>query len=341
MGEGRERGGLKSPRSPKGDGGAGARRSERRRAMLAEVVEGLSRPQKELSPKYFYDHRGSELFERITRLPEYYLTRTEEALLESEASGWIRALRPRTLVELGAGSARKTRVLLDAMVEVGSGRAFVPVDVSGDFLRQTVAQVRDEYPDLDVEPVVADITRPLGLRGILEPPVLFVLLGSTIGNFPGESGVELLDNVASVMEGRDWLLLGADLRPGAVKTVETVEAAYNDPAGVTAAFNLNVLSALNQALGSDFRLDAFQHMAFYDEVHGRVEMHLKSLKAQDVTFPGAGVVSLTTGETIRTEISEKYDRESLGALMDASGLALERWTQDPAGRFSLSLCRLA
>lgn len=312
-----------------------------RRTMRAEVLGGLARPQKELSPKYFYDHRGSELFERITELPEYYPTRTEEALLETEVVDWVEELEPRTLVELGAGSARKTRVLLDAMLATGSGHVFVPVDVSGDFLRTTVAQVRREYPGLGVEPVVADISRSFDWHDPVPAPVLFVLLGSTIGNFAGAAAVRLLSGVADILGPDDRLLLGADLRPGSRKTVAEIEAAYNDSRGVTAAFNLNVLRVLNRTLGSDFRLDRFRHRAFYDADQERIEMHLESLEDQVVSFPDGVEVVFERGETIRTEISGKYDRASVSSLLETSGLELERWTQDANGRFSLSLAREA
>jgi L-histidine N-alpha-methyltransferase len=308
--------------------------------MLEEVLTGLARPQKELSPKYFYDHRGSELFEAITRLPEYYLTGTEETLLSSVVPGWIEEMRPRTLVELGAGSASKSRALLGAMVRVGSGKAFVPVDVSGDFLRNTVLQVRTEYPGLSVEPVVADITQPLALADPLSSPTLFVLLGSTIGNFPGGAGISLLSNVAELMGPDDRLLMGADLRPGGAKSRADVEAAYNDAAGVTAQFNLNVLRVLNRTLGTDFRLDRFSHLAFYDDARGRIEMHLRSSEAQTIRFPGGHSVEFAEGETVRTEVSGKYDREAIEGLLEKAGLALDRWTQDEGDRFSMSLsCR--
>ncbi len=310
-------------------------------AMLEEVLAGLAQSQKELSPKYFYDHRGSELFEDITRLPEYYLTGTEETLLSSAVPAWIEEIRPQTLVELGAGSARKTRALLDAMVRVGSGKVFVPVDVSGDFLRNTVLQVRTEYPGLSVEPVVADITRPLEFADPLSSPTLFVLLGSTIGNFPGPAGVSLLSHAADLMGPEDRLLMGADLRPGGAKSRADVEAAYNDAAGVTAEFNLNVLRVLNRELGTDFRLDRFSHLAYYDDEHGRIEMHLRSSEAQTVRFPGGRSVEFAEGETVRTEISGKYDRAAIEGLLAKASLALDRWTQDEGDRFSMSLSRRA
>ena len=310
-----------------------------RQEMLREVLEGLERPTKELSPKFFYDHTGSELFEDITRLPEYYPTRTEEALLEACVPAWVTRLAPAALVELGAGSARKTRVLLDAMVAEGSGRVFVPVDLSGDFLRNTVLQVRREYPGLSVEPLVADIGEPLKLEDRLPGPVLFVLLGGTIGNFPDESGSRLLAGVGKAMGPGDRLVMGADLRPGGGKTVEEVEAAYNDASGVTAAFNLNLLRVLNRELGSDFRLDSFRHRAFYNAGAGRIEMHLVSQAPQSVRFGDGTTIPFAEGETVRTEISCKYDRESMAALLESAGLMVDEWAQDADDRFSLVLAR--
>ncbi len=309
------------------------------RGMLEEVLDGLARSQKEVSSKYFYDHRGSELFERITQLPEYYLSRTEEALLERWIPAWVRDLRPRTLVELGAGSARKTRTLLDAMTEAGSGQLFVPVDVSGDFLRNTVHQVRKEYPDFSVEPVVADITEPIHFDDPLRGPTLVVLLGSTIGNFPDDSGVRLLSAARSFMQDDDRLLMGADLRPSGRKPSAVIESAYNDAAGVTAEFNLNVLRVLNRELGTDFHLGRFRHVAFYDEARGRIEMHLESQARQAVHFPDGFEVVFAPCETIRTEFSCKYDQETVMALYREAGLALDRWVQDPEDRFSISLAR--
>lgn len=305
--------------------------------MLREVLEGLARPQKVLPSKYFYDHRGSELFEEITGLPEYYLSRTEAALLEGEIRAWIRELGPVTLLELGAGSARKTRALLDAMQEVGSGRLFVPVDVSGDFLRTTVLQVRAEYPDISVEPVVADITAPLSFADPLPSPTLVVLLGSTIGNFPDDEGVRLLSAARSFMGDDDLFLMGADLRPSTGKPAAAIEEAYNDARGVTAEFNLNLLRVMNRELGADFQLDAFEHRAFYDEALHRIEMHLVSLRTQVVAFAAGATVSFEADETVRTEVSCKYDRNSVADLYRRAGFSLDRWVQDTGDLFSVSL----
>jgi L-histidine N-alpha-methyltransferase len=307
--------------------------------MLADVARGLARSQKELSPKYFYDRRGSELFEEITRLEEYYQTRTERALLERMMPRRVDLHRPRALVELGAGSARKSRIILDAMVEAGCGRLFVPVDVSGDFLQRTAATLREEYPSLSVAPRTADMTEPLDKPDGLPRPTWFALLGSTIGNFPEADAAELLGGVARAMNPEDRFLMGADLKPGPGKSVDRLERAYDDARGVTAAFNLNVLSVLNRELGADFDPDRFRHRSFYNEEDDRIEMHLVSVAEQEVTIPGLGVTRLEAGESIRTEISCKYDRETVARLFDAAGLEIESWDEDEEGMFALVLGR--
>ena len=299
--------------------------------MLAEVAAGLAAPQKELSPKYFYDHRGSELFEDITRLPEYYPTRTERGILESWMPALIRALGTRTLVELGAGSAEKSRIILDAMRAAGTGELYVPIDVSATFLSSTAARLRREYPGLLVEPAVADISEELTLPRRLPRPALFAFLGSTIGNFYPTAAIRLLRRVRAAMEPSDRFLMGADLR----KDVSVIEAAYNDGQGVTAEFNRNMLRVLNQELGADFDPDAFEHQAFYDRTLHRIEMHLVSTRPQLVSVPGIGTVAFGQGETLRTEISCKHDRESVAAMFEPAGLRIESWRTDPNGLFAL------
>jgi L-histidine N-alpha-methyltransferase len=305
---------------------------ERVATMVSDVREGLARRQKELPPKYFYDERGSDLFERITRLPEYYLTRAERALLEQHARMLVDAFRPRTLVELGAGSAAKTRILLDAMRDAGCLEEYVPVDVSDEFLLETAARLRVEYPGLRVTPAIADISSSLGIPDQLPRPVLFAFLGSTIGNFDAPSARALLARVRRVMRPFDRLLLGTDLR----KPRRVIEAAYNDARGVTAAFNRNMLRVVNRELDADFDVMSFAHRAFYSRERHRIEMHLVSTREQVVHIPSVGDVHLGKGETIRTEISCKYDRPSVRRLLRAANLRLERWMADD-GRFALSV----
>ena len=305
--------------------------------MLEEMGWGLSQPQKQLPSKYFYDTRGSALFEAITGLPEYYPTRTETGLLKRQVSSWVAEMAPTSLVELGAGSARKTRILLAAMLRGTPDRTYMPVDVAGDFLRATAESLRVEDPSLDVRPQVRDITWDLDFVEDLPGPVLFALLGSTIGNFAGQAAHQLLCNVRSAMTECDLFLLGADLRPGEGKSIERLEAAYNDAQGVTAEFNLNMLRALNRDAGTNFDLAAFRHKAFYNEREGRIEMHLVAEAAQEVRIPGGGVAQIEAGESILTELSCKYDRPVLTGIFGAASLEIVRWCTDEDGLYAMAL----
>jgi L-histidine Nalpha-methyltransferase len=299
--------------------------------MLAEVAAGLSAPQKELSPKYFYDQRGSELFEEITRLPEYYPTRTERSILESWMPVLLPQLGSRSLVELGAGSAEKGRVILNAMRAAGTAELYVPIDVSATFLGETAARLRRDYPGLQVEPAIADISEELNLPRRLPHPALFAFLGGTIGNFYPPAAIRLVQRIRAAMEPSDRLLMGVDLR----KDVGLIEAAYNDRRGITAAFNRNMLKVLNHELGADFDPKGFEHWAFYETTSHRIEMHLVSRNAQQVTIPGIGLVRFRAGETLRTEISAKHDRESVTQMFEPAGLRIEGWRTDPRNWFAL------
>ncbi len=304
--------------------------------MLQDVLEGLEQPQKELSPKYFYDATGSALFERITELEEYYPTRAERALLEGRATEWVRELRPGSLVELGAGSAEKSRVVLSAMEDAATGNVYVPVDVSGEFLHETARKLRAEYEDFRVEPAVVDISEPFDLPSDLPGPTWIALLGSTIGNFQPTDAVRLLKRVRGHLGPDDRFLLGVDRRPGPGKSVERLERAYNDESGVTAAFNLNVLRVLNRELGADFDLDAFEHRAVYEPTHHRIEMHLVAQRPQEVAI-GEARVTFEAGESLRTELSCKHDRESVDSMLEAADMEVERWAEDADGTFALLL----
>jgi L-histidine N-alpha-methyltransferase len=299
--------------------------------MLAEVAAGLSAPQKELPPKYFYDHRGSELFEEITRLPEYYQTRTERSLLEAWMPALIPELGTRSLIELGAGSAEKSRVILSAMRNNGTTGLYVPIDVSASFLAQTAIRLRHDYPGLTVEPIVADITDDFSAPQALARPALFAFLGGTIGNFYPPAAIRLLSRVRAAMSTSDRFLMGVDLR----KDVRRIEAAYNDSQAVTAAFNRNMLLVLNDELGADFEPESFAHLAFYESVNHRIEMHLVSTAEQDVRVPEIGLIHFAEGESIRTEISCKHDRASVAELFGAAGLRIESWRPDPEVLFAL------
>jgi L-histidine Nalpha-methyltransferase len=305
-----------------------------RQQMLRDVRQGLTTTPKQLSPKYFYDERGSELFEEITQLPEYYLTRAERSLLEQRMSEIVATVRPCSLVELGAGSAIKTRLILDEMRSSGCAECYVPIDVSKDFLEATALQLRSEYPDSQITPVVSDITEPFDLPPMASP-TLVVFLGSTIGNFPRQPAVRLLSHVAHVMGPSDRFLLGADLR----KDPDVINRAYNDSKGVTAAFNLNVLQRLNRELGADFPVGDYAHKAFYSSEQHRVEMHLVARKAHNVVIPEIGEIKFREGESIRTELSYKYDRPTLEDILNAAGLVMEKWMPAADDSFALALAR--
>lgn len=304
--------------------------------MRDEVVAGLSRPQKEISPKFFYDRRGSELFEEITRQPEYYPTRAERRLLKRHMPDWIPELRPASLVELGAGAADKTTTVLDAMHDAVETPTYVPIDISGEFLDRVAADLRIAYPAAAVRAVVADMTEGFHLPDDLPRPVLFALLGGTIGNFPREQGIAQLRRIRSEMREADHFLMGCDLQ----KDVEVLERAYNDAAGMTAAFNLNVLAVLNRKLGSDFDLDDFRHHAFYNADDGQIEMHLIARRPVTVTIPEGGRFHFRAGESLHTEVSCKYTRAAVEDMLRRAGLELDRWAEVDPG-FALALARTA
>ena len=307
--------------------------NERIAIMKAEVAEGLRRPLRQIPPKFFYDATGSRLFERITELPEYYLTRAERALLEQTAPGLAMRCGCSELLELGSGSSAKTRVLLDAMRQTGQLERYVPFDVSETILRETASHLREEYPDLSIHAVVGDFTRHLPLIPRSDRR-LVAFLGSTIGNFEWNAAVALLRDVAGVLGSEGRFLLGTDL----VKERSILEAAYNDSEGVTAEFNRNALRVLNAQLGADFAPEQYEHVAFFDAESSWVEMRLRSKRDQRVTIPEIEMVlDVTKGEEIRTEISCKYTRDGVERLLHASGLKMVEWIPDAEARFALSL----
>jgi L-histidine N-alpha-methyltransferase len=303
--------------------------------MAADVRAGLTKPFKELSPRYFYDERGSELFERITELPEYYPTRAERAILHRHAGAICAAAgSPTTLIELGSGSAAKTRVLLDAMYEAGCLHAYAPVDISEQITRETAEAIAAEY-GIAVHGLVCDFERDLE-RIPLAGPRVIAFLGGTIGNFEPSQRASFLARVANLLGPRDRLLLGTDL----IKSRRTLETAYDDAAGVTAAFNKNVLSVLNRELGADFDLDAFEHVAFWDDENLWVDVRLRSLARQMVEISSLGIrVAFARGEEMRTEISTKFARDGLAGIYGEAGLEMVGWWTDPDGLFALSLAR--
>ncbi len=307
--------------------------------MARDVRLGLCAYPKELAPKYFYDERGSKLFEQITELDEYYPTRAEREILANRSAEILAAAgRPGTLVELGSGSAAKTRHLLDAMRDEDVLDTYVPVDISEEITHRTAAQLVDEYPGLEVHGLVCDFERDLERIPGQDGSRLLAFLGGTIGNLYPRPRQEFLERIAALLGPADSLLLGTDL----IKDTARLEAAYDDSAGVTAEFNKNVLAVLNNELGADFDLDAFEHVARYDVEAERMDIRLRSLVDQEVRLEGLDVtVSFTAGEEMRTEISTKFTRERLESVYAGAGLELCGWFTDAAGDYALSLARPA
>lgn len=302
-------------------------------AMRADVLAGLTARPKRLRPVWFYDARGSALFEEITRLPDYYPTRAEREILAARAAEIATATGARTLVELGSGSSEKTRLLLTALHEAGTLRRYVPVDVSATALQAAAESLNVDYPELIVSGVVADFTAHLdALPG--DGPRLVAFLGSTIGNFEAGERASFLADIAGLLNPGDSLLLGTDL----VKDPAMLLAAYDDPTGVTAAFNRNVLRVLNRELGADFDPDGFEHVVAWDPAHEWVEMRLRSVRGQTVKIAELRLVAdFTEGEEMRTEVSCKFRQEGVAAELAAAGLAQRAWWTDDAGQFALSL----
>lgn len=306
---------------------------DHRRVLIEDVRRGLADSPKHLPSRYFYDERGCELFDAITELPEYYLTRAEEALLRSHAGDIIRATEPVSLVEIGAGSCRKTSLVIEAARHLGYGRDFVPFDISEEAVRAAAGDLIGRFPGLHVYGMVGDFEKHLAAVPRLGRQ-LVLFLGSTIGNLEPDERTEFLSQVRGLLEPEDAFLLGVDL----VKGVDVLEAAYNDAQGITAAFNRNLLSYLNRELQADFEPQAFDHVAYYDEDRQRVELHLKSSRRQLVHVPGAGLdVTFEAGECLHTEISTKFTEATASDSLKAAGLRLEHWYTDPEQRFGMAL----
>lgn len=304
-------------------------------SLADDVRRGLTARSKSLPPKYFYDDRGSRLFEQICGTPEYYPTRTEKALLESVAQRIIANVRPRDLVELGPGSAYKARVLLDAMERAGSLGRYIPVDVSPEIVQSSAQALTTAYPGLQVQAVIGDFSQhldkiPKGERRLV------IFLGSTIGNLERGPAVAFLRNVAQALEPGDAFLLGADL----VKSPEVLEAAYNDSQGLTQDFNRNILRVVNRHLDADFQPERFRHVAFFNAQRQRVEIYLESETEQGVSINALGLrLRFREGERIHTEYSQKYTRDSVEELLRDGGMEPLDWLTDPKEWFGLALAR--
>ncbi|MFG1808702.1 L-histidine N(alpha)-methyltransferase [Streptomyces sp. NPDC049040] len=302
-------------------------------SLHADVRKGLSRPPRTLPPKWFYDKRGSDLFEEITRLPEYYPTRAEQEILTRRAPEIAALTRPSTLIELGSGSSRKTRLLLDALTAGGSLVRYAPLDVSGSALAEAGEAICLDYPGLEVTATVADFEGGLPVSD--EPgPRLLAFLGSTIGNFDAGQRRAFYRTLSLALSSDDVLLLGADL----VKDPDVLVRAYDDAQGVTAEFNKNVLHVLNRELGADFDPAAFDHVALWNPDEERIEMRLRARTAQTVKIPELDLnLELSAGEDLRTELSCKFRRESLTEELHEGGFTVRQWWTDPGDRFALLL----
>jgi len=300
---------------------------------IVEIVAGLSQPAKVISPKYFYDDAGSKLFDAICELPEYYPTRTELKIMRTNIDKIADLVGSQaSLIEFGSGSSRKTRALLDHLHELA---VYVPVDISREHLLETAENIRADYPDIEVLPVVADFTQPFQLPSPAVMPLKNIVYfpGSTIGNFPPDAAHELLKVMHQEAGEHGALLIGVDLQ----KDKALLERAYNDAQGVTAEFNLNVLRRINREFGGTFDLDGFRHRAIYNEDDGRIEMYLDSLKDQSAEV-GGRTFQFAKGETINTEHSHKYTLVGFEAMAQAAGFRVERVWTDPERLFSVQYC---
>ncbi len=308
------------------------------RSLADDVLDGLTRPFKELPPKHFYDANGAELFDRICELPEYYPTRTERVILEEQATELAALTGAVELVELGSGTAAKTRVLLDALNAAGTLERYVPVDVTESMVRDCAEELIGEYPGLRVHGVIGDFERHLRHVPPALGPRIVVFLGGTIGNFPPGSRRRVLREIAGLLGEDDYLLMGTDL----VKDQRVLEAAYDDTQGVTAEFNRNVLRVLNRELRADFDPEDFDHVALFDAEHEWIEMRLRARREFTALVGELDLhVHFDEGEEVRTEISAKFTPERVTGDLAAAGMELVRWLTDPDELFALTLSRRA
>lgn len=309
--------------------------------IAADVLRGLTAPSKSLPPHLFYDAAGSALYERITELPEYYPTRAEREIFETQADAMIARASlgwpgPLNLVELGAGSASKTEVLLRAVLRRQPACHYIPVDVSVTALEQARRRLAASLPRVRVSPLAMTHARAFDAMTHVPPRQLVLFIGSSVGNFEDDEASRLLADLRSALGDQTTVLLGTDLR----KSADVLLPAYDDSAGVTAAFNKNVLARINRELGGHFRLDQFRHVALWNDAASRIEMHLESTRAQSVTVDALGIqVAFRAGETIHTESSIKYTLPRVERLLERAGFALDHTYFDAQERFATHLCR--
>ena len=302
--------------------------------LLEDVRRGLHASPRSIPPKHFYDARGSELFDRICDLPEYYLARREDQILRASAARIVTEAAADALVEFGSGAARKTRLLLDALAARVAAPVYVPFDVSEEMLRRSAEALLADYPTLRVHGVVGDYEREVHRLPRVEGRRLAAFLGSTIGNFDEGDALRFLRAVAATLRAGERLLVGFDL----VKDAATLNKAYNDAAGVTAEFNRNVLRVINRELGADFEVDAFAHVAFFDEQSSRIEMHLRATRAMRVRVDALGeTFAIAAGERIHTENSRKFTRAGVASMLKASGFHETQWLTSADGWVAVAL----
>ncbi len=311
--------------------------SQQHQSMCASVDVGLSELQKSLPTRYLYDEAGSQLFERITTLPEYYLTRSEQSILEEHAGEIVSALGAGFgMIEFGSGSSKKTRLLIEAALEIQPELHYVPIDISSEFLRDTSRVLIQDYPGLKIAALAAEYFDAAAALPEHDGPRLVLFLGSNVGNLAHGAATDFLGRVARRMTAGDRALVGVDL----VKDAATIEAAYNDAAGVTAQFNLNILKRINRELDGHFDLEGFRHHAPYDQKNARVEMRLYSKQDQQVAIDAIGkVFRFAEGEFIHTEWSHKYTEETFGELASKAGLEIDRIWYDEKKWFSMMMLR--
>ena len=303
-------------------------------SIADDVRRGMSAPQKYLLPKFFYDEEGSLLFEQITELPEYYPTRTELSILMDIAEELMERVAPREIVELGSGSSTKTRMLLDAGYKAKTLTRYIPFDVSQTIVESACVELQKRYPDMALHGVIGDFERHLGLVPPAEGKRLVLFIGSTIGNLEPKERVELLGEIRKMLSTGDCLLLGMDL----VKDIAVLEAAYNDAAGVTAAFDLNILKVINNALHADFNVAEFRHRAHYNRDLDRIEMHLYANSPQTVHIADLDMtVEIARDESIWTESSHKFTEATVTAMIQDAGLTMDAWYTDPLRYFGIAL----
>ncbi len=302
--------------------------------LVADVRRGFAERPRNLPPKYFYDARGSDLYEEITRLPEYYQARTELSILRTVASGLVERHAPAELIEIGSGSSRKTEALLDAIALERRPARYVPFDVCPEAILGAAQRLAAQYPWLSIHGVAGDFVRHLRHLPRRRGRRAVAFLGGTIGNLEPVERAALVGELARLLQPGDVLIVGTDLQGDA----ERIRRAYDDAAGVTAEFNLNLLRVLNRGLDADFDPTGFEHVARYDDEYGRVEMWLRATRQHSVTLGAlAQTLELRSGEEIRTEISCKFTRRSVVEMYESAGLRMAEWHTDPEGRFALSV----